>query len=65
MNQEHNEQKYRNQEVEQTAQALRREGKIDKDTYDWFTKSYKKKIEQEVQKQKHESLSSIGVLGAS
>lgn len=60
---EHNEHKYRGQDIEQTSRALRYEGKIDKDTLDWFEKEYKKKFRLEEQKRRHESLTSVGALG--
>lgn len=50
-------------EVEETVRALRYEGKIDKDTYDWFEKEYRRKYRLEEQKRRHESLNTIGALG--
>lgn len=44
----------REQEVENTAKALRYEGKISKETYDWFDKAYRKKTQLEEQKRRHE-----------
>lgn len=50
-------------EITETVKALRIEGKIDKDTYDWFDKEYRRKFRLEEKKRRHESLTSVGALG--
>ena len=41
-------------DIQKTGELLRREGKVDKDTYDWFTKEYHRHQRDNGVKQQHE-----------
>lgn len=41
-------------EVEAASTALRREGKVDKDTYDWFSREYLRSRKELARKSRHE-----------
>jgi hypothetical protein len=56
-------QKHMGKDIELTARALRHEGRVDHDTYEWFDKEYRKKFRLEEQKKRHQQ-NSIHSLGA-